>query len=1086
MILHNIIESSAKNPFIVFIFMFILTLGGLWGLKNIPLDAIPDLSDVQVIVFTEWPGRSPDIMEDQITYPIVTALLGAPKVKVVRGISMFGFSFVYVIFEDGTDMYWARSRVLEYMDEARSKLPGGVTPTLGPDATGVGWGFEYALVRDEEEIERLRKSVEDGKLAPEKFKKILDDLSPDKLRGFQDWYLKFWLKSVKGVSDVASVGGFVKQYQVTLNPGTLLQYKIPLQKVIQAIRKSNNEVGGRIVEFNGTEYIVRGRGYIKSTKDLYKVVVAHDMDGAPLLLEDIANISLGPEMRRGMTDLNGEGEVVGAIVVVRFGEDVLSVIERVKKKLKDLAERKSLPTGSKIVTTYDRSDLIMRAVETLKEKLIEESIIVSLVSIIFLFHFRSALVAILTLPLAIIISFMAMHFMGLSSNIMSLGGIAIAIGAMVDSAIVMVENAHKHLEHAPPGYNRKEVIIEAAKEVGRPLFFALLIITISFTPIFTLEGTEGKLFKPLAFTKTFAMFFASLISLTLVPILMVWLIKGKIMPEHKNPVNRFLIWAYQPIAHLTVHYRKTSMLIGLVIILVTIYPYLQLETEFMPPLDEGTLMFMPVTIPGMSIEQARKILQKQDKIIKEFPEVKWAFGKVGRADTATDPAPITMIETIVELKPKSEWREGYDLERLKNEMNKAVTIAGVSNSWTLPIKGRIDMLATGIRTNLGIKIFGDNLDKLQEVGLEMERKLKKIRGRTIDPKTGKLVSATRSIIADRIAKGGRYIDFDIKREAVARYGLNVEDVQDIIETAIGGKNIDTTIEGRERYPINVRYPRELRDSIEKLNRVLVLTPTGSQILLSDLADLKIVQGPAFLRSENGQLVEYVFVDVVESEKTVAKFVEEAEKLIKKEVHIPAGYTYMFSGTYESEVRYAKRIMIVAPLTLLMVIILLYFNLKSWPRIGIVLLAILLSLVGAFWLLHLLDYKLSAAVWVGIIALAGLDAEMGAVMLLYLDLAHDKWVKEGRMRSVKDLEEATLDGAVQRIRPKMMTVSAILFGLLPVMWSDQAGADVMKRIAAPMIGGVITSGVLSLLLYPSIYVWWRGRKEFKETESIEEG
>ncbi|HEO64903.1 MAG TPA: efflux RND transporter permease subunit, partial [Spirochaetes bacterium] len=588
------------------------------------------------------------------------------------------------------------------------------TPTLGPDATGVGWGFEYALVRDEKEIERLRKSVvseeemerlsqseKKGKLTQAEFGKILDNLSPYKLRGFQDWYLKFWLKSVKGVSDVASVGGFVKQYQVTLNPGTLLQYKIPLQKVIQAIRKSNNEVGGRIVEFNGAEYIVRGRGYIKSVKDLYKVVVAHDMDGAPLLLEDIANISLGPEMRRGMTDLNGEGEVTGAIVVVRFGEDVLSVIKRVKKKLKDLAERKSLPIGSKIVITYDRSDLIMRAVETLMEKLIEESIIVSLVSIVFLFHFRSALVAIITLPLAIIISFMAMHFMGLSSNIMSLGGIAIAIGAMVDSAIVMVENAHKHLEHAPPGYNRKEVIIEAAKEVGRPLFFALLIITISFTPIFTLEGAEGKLFKPLAFTKTFAMFFASLISLTLVPILMVWLIKGKIMPEHKNPVNRFLIWAYNPIAHLTVHYRKTSMLIGLVIVLITIYPILQLEREFMPPLDEGTLMFMPVTIPGMSIEQARQIVKKQDKIIKTFPEVKWAFGKVGRADTATDPAPITMIETIIELKPKSEWREGYDLERLKNEMDRAVAIPGVSNSWTLPIKGRIDMLATGIRTNLG-------------------------------------------------------------------------------------------------------------------------------------------------------------------------------------------------------------------------------------------------------------------------------------------------------------------------------------------------------------------------------------------------
>ncbi|MDH4128699.1 MAG: CusA/CzcA family heavy metal efflux RND transporter [Spirochaetota bacterium] len=1055
--LHKIISKSSKNPLMVVIMILGLTFGGLWGLKSIPLDAIPDLSDVQVIIFTKWQGRSPNIVEDQITYPIVSSMLSAPNVKTVRGISLFGLSFVYIIFKDGTDIYWARSRILEYMNEATAKLPEGVVPTLGPDATGVGWGFEYALVD-----KTNRKDP--GRLV--------------ELRSFQDWNLRYMLKSIPGVSDVASVGGFIKQYQVTLNPGTLLQYKIPIQKVIAAIRMSNNEVGGRVVEFNGREYMIRGKGYIRSIDDINKIVITSEKDGAPLLLENIAHVSIGPDIRRGVADLNGEGEVVGGIVIIRFGEDVLSVIDRVKKKINEYRDQGSLPGGVELVITYDRSNLIMKAIKTLTEKLVEESIIVSLVCFIFLFHFRSALVAIITLPLAIIISFLASHLIGISSNIMSLGGIAIAIGAMVDSAIVMVENAHKHLEHAPPNSNRETLIIDAAKEVGRPLFFALLIITISFLPIFSLEGEEGRLFKPLAFTKTFAMFFASFLSITLVPVLMLWLIRGKIMPEWKNPMNRLLMKLYNPIAKLTIHHRKTAIIIGFVLMLSTIPAYILLETEFMPPLNEGTIMYMPVTyIPGISIEEAKRLLIKMDKKFKKIPEVKWVFGKAGRAETPTDPAPLHMIETIIELKDKSEWRKGYDLGKIKRELKRAVKdFKGVYHYFDYPIKTRLDMLSTGLRAELGIKVFGDNPKLLEIIGLQIEKILKNIPGMTPS--------------VERVAEGGTYIDFNIKRDNILQYGLTVGEVQNIIETAIGGKNIDNTIEGRERYPINVRYPRGLRDNIETLNRVLVPTPSGAQIFLSELADLEITKGPMMIRSEGGKFVTYITVGVDSARKGITTYVKEADELIKKEIKKLKkkikgieSYEYVFSGQFQNWTRAKERLTLVIPITIFLIIVLLYFNIRSPQKITIVLMAVPFSLVGSFWLILALGYKLSVAVWVGIIALAGLDAETGVVMLLYLDLAYDKWKEEGKLNSIKDLEDSILEGAVKRIRPKIMTVSAILFGLLPVMWSDSTGSDVMKRIAAPMVGGVITSSILELLLYPSIYVLWKERSLKKSLKEI---
>jgi Cu(I)/Ag(I) efflux system membrane protein CusA/SilA len=1038
----KLIEYSAKNRFIIFILTFFAIAAGIWALKNTPLDAIPDLSDVQVIIYTEWAERSPTLVEDQVTYPIVTSLLAAPKVKVVRGFSFFGVSFVYVIFEDGTDIYWARTRVLEYMQGVSGKLPPGVTPTLGPDATGVGWGFEYALVDTT------------GK----------HDLS--QLRTLQDWYVRYWLQSVPGVAEVASIGGFVKQYQVLINPDTLNAFKIPIMAVADNIRKGNRDTGARILEFTGREYMVRGRGYIQSIADIEKIVVGADEKGTPILVKNIGKVVLGPDIRRGSAELDGTGEVVGGIVVVRFGVNSYDVIQRVKEKIKEITP--SLPKGVKIVTTYDRSDLIERSIANLKEKLIEECIIVSLVIVLFLFHFRSALVPILTLPIAILLSFVAMYYINLGSNIMSLGGIAIAIGAMVDAAIIMVENAHTRLEEwekEGKPIDRTELVIQAAKEVGRPLFFSLLIITVSFLPIFTLEAQEGRLFKPLAFTKTFAMFFAAFLSVTLAPVLMVILIRGKILPEEKNPINRFLIWVYQPVVHFALRWKKAMLVLALLAMAATVPVFMKLGSEFMPPLYEGTLFYMPTTLPGASITQVNQILQVQDKIIKSFPEVESVFGKAGRANSATDPAPLEMIETVINLKAEKDWRPGMTVEKLINELDKAVKLPGVSNAWTMPIKARTDMLSTGIRTPVGIKVLGPKLEEIQRIGEHLEMVLKDVPG-------------TRNIFAERVT-GGYYLDFNIRRDEIARYGLTVEEVEAVLETAIGGMTVTTTVEGRERFPVNIRYFRDFRSDLGPLKRVLVPTMSGAQIPLGQLVDLKLSTGTTLVRSEEGELAAYVFIDV--TDRDIGGYVKDLKKIVAEKVQIPPGYHLVWSGQYEYMERAKERLKIAIPLTLLIVFILLYFNTAHVGKVFIVLLAVPFSLIGAFWFIYLLGYHLSVAVWVGIIALAGVDAETGVIMLLYLDTAYEKWRKEGRMRSLKDLEEAISEGAVKRVRPKMMTVMAIIMGLLPIMWSHGAGADVMKRIAAPMIGGIVTSFVLELVIYPVIFEIWRGRGIKKDRE-----
>ncbi|MCX5917261.1 MAG: CusA/CzcA family heavy metal efflux RND transporter [Deltaproteobacteria bacterium] len=1031
----RLIEYSAKNRFIIFIFTFFAIAWGVWALKNTPLDAIPDLSDVQVIIYTEWAERSPTLIEDQVTYPIVTSLLAAPKVKVVRGFSFFGISFVYVIFEDGTDIYWARTRVLEYMQGVSAKLPPGVTPTLGPDATGVGWGFEYALVDTS------------GKY----------DLS--QLRTLQDWYVRYWLQSVPGVAEVASIGGFVKQYQVLINPDTLNAYRMPIMTVADNIRKGNRDTGARVLEFTGREYMVRGRGYIQSIADIENIVVGADERGTPILVRNIGKVVLGPDIRRGSAELDGTGEVVGGIVVVRFGVNSYDVIQRVKEKVKEISP--ALPKGVKIVTTYDRSDLIERSIANLKEKLIEESIIVSLVIILFLCHFRSALVPILTLPIAILLSFVGMYYINLGSNIMSLGGIAIAIGAMVDAAIIMVENAHTRLEEWERDgklIDRTELLIQAAKEVGRPLFFSLLIITVSFLPIFTLEAQEGRLFKPLAFTKTFAMFFAAFLSVTLAPVLMVILIRGKIIPEEKNPINRFLIWVYEPVLHFALRWKKAMLALALLAMLATVPVFLKLGSEFMPPLYEGTLFYMPTTLPGASITTANQMLQVQDKIIKSFPEVESVFGKAGRANSATDPAPLEMFETVINLKPEKNWRPGMTVEKLINELDQAVRMPGVSNAWTMPIKARTDMLSTGIRTPVGIKVLGPKLEEIQRIGEHLETVLKDVPG-------------TRNIFAERVT-GGYYLDFNIRREEIARYGLTVEDVEAVLETAIGGMTVTTTVEGRERYPVNIRYYRDFRSDLEPLKRVLVPTMGGAQIPLGQLVDLKLSSGTTLVRSEEGELAAYVFIDV--TGRDIGGYVTELKKIVAEKVQVPPGYHLVWSGQYEYMERAKERLKIVIPLTLLIVFILLYFNTAHVGKVFIVLLAVPFSLIGAFWCIYLLGYHLSVAVWVGIIALAGVDAETGVIMLLYLDNAYEKRKSRGRMDSLKDLQETISEGAVKRVRPKMMTVMAIIMGLLPIMWSHGAGADVMKRIAAPMIGGIVTSFILELVIYPVIFEMWKGR------------
>jgi Cu(I)/Ag(I) efflux system membrane protein CusA/SilA len=1062
-LLERIIEASARNFFLVFILVVFGIAGGIWALMRTPLDAIPDLSDVQVIVYTDWEGRSPDLVEDQITYPISTKFIAAPKVKFVRGESMFGKSFVYVIFEDGTDIYWARSRVIEYLNSVRGSLPEGVNPVIGPDATGVGWVYEYALV-DKTGKHNLAE-----------------------LRSFQDWHLRYALESVKGVAEVAPVGGFVKQYQVDLDPNKLAAYGIPLNEVADKIRRSNGDVGGKVFEVGSTEYYVRGRGYIKSIADIEDIPLK-TQSGTPVFVKNVGRVHLGPDLRRGVAELNGEGEVVGGIVVMRYGENALTVIDGINKKLEEI--KSSLPGGVEIVPTYDRSQLIKRSIATLREKLIEESIVVALVCLVFLWHIRSALVAIITLPIAILLSFIPMYWMGLTSNIMSLGGIAIAIGAMVDSAIIMVENAHKFLEHFreekgrdPTNAERIEVIIAAAKSVGRPLFFALLVITVSFIPVFSLEAQEGRLFKPLAYTKTFSMFFAALLGISLVPGLMLLFVRGKITPEAKNPINRFLIWIYQPAVNFVLRFRWLTIIVALLIMVVSVYPYKKLGKEFMPPLNEGDILFMPTAVPGMTVTEATKILQIQDRMLREFPEVETVFGKAGQAETPTDPAPLSMFETVVRLKPPEQWRPGMTWEKLIAEMNEKMKTPGMANIFWMPIQTRTEMLTTGFRSVLGIKVFGPDLGTIQDVAVQIEKTLSDFSG-------------TRSVFAERTT-GGYFLDFTPNREVAARYGLTVGDVNDIVESAIGGKTIATTVEGRERYPISVRYARDFREDLDALKRVLVPVPmteaeaaassampgqsagTGggskmAQIPISMLADISYKTGPPSIRNENGQLVGFVFVDITGDD--IQGYVDAASKRISETVKFPPGYYIQWAGQFEYLKSAEQKLKVVVPFTLLIIFVLIYLNTKSAIKTMIVLLAVPLSLVGAFWFLYFLGYNLSVAVWVGLIALAGLDAETGVIMLLYLDQAWDKFRAAGRMNSVSDLHAAIIEGAVQRIRPKIMTTCAILFGLLPIMWSPvmQSGADVMKRIAAPMIGGVVTSGILQLLLYPAIYSLWRKR------------
>jgi len=1026
----KLIEWSINNKFMVIILTLALIGGGIWALKNIPVDAQPDLSDVQVIIFTEYPGQGPQIVEDQVTYPMTTKMLSVPFAKVVRGYSFFGFSMVYIIFDDGTDIYWARSRVLEYLSSLQKDLPNGVAPTLGPDATGLGWVYQYVLQSDKRDLQELRS--------------------------IQDWFLRYELSALPGVSEVASIGGFVKQYQVNIDPNKLASFGIPLSKVKMAIKGSNNDVGGRLLEISEMEFMVRGLGYIKSKEDLKKIAIGYSpQTGTPIYLENVATIDIGPELRRGVAEWNGEGETVGGIIIMRYGENALEVINRVKERIEEL--KSSLPDDVQIITSYDRSELINAAIDNLKWTLIEESIIVSIIIIIFLLHVRSSLVAIFTIPTAVLASYIVMEYQGINANIMSLGGIAIAIGAMVDAAIVMVENAHTHIarENELPAEKRRPhwaTILASAKEVGPSIFYSLLVITVSFLPVFTLEQQEGRLFKPLAYTKTYSMAAAAILAVTIVPVLLGFFVRGKMRSEEQNPITKYLTKLYHPIVDFVMKQRWLVLGIALIVMVITYFPYSKLGSEFMPPLYEGDLLYMPTTLPGVSVTKAKEILQQTDRIIKTFPEVKTVFGKIGRAETATDPAPLSMIETTIQLKPRDQWRPGVTPESLVEEMNSAIQFPGLTNAWTMPIKTRIDMLATGIKTPVGIKIAGPDLNVLQKIGKEIEQVAKDIKG-------------TRSVYAERSA-GGNYVDFEINREAIARYGLTIDDVQDVIMSAIGGMNVTKTVEGLERYPVNLRYQRDYRENIEELRRVRVPIRRGGYVLLSELAELQIKKGPPAIKSENARPNAWVYIDLKDID--VGTYVENAKEIIAEKIKIPAGYSLIWSGQYEYMERSSKRLAMVIPITLLLVILLLYINTKSWIKTGIILLALPFSMVGAIWYLYIADFNISVAVWVGIIALLGVSAETGVVMLLYLDIAYDRFKKNGLLNSLTDLREAIFEGAVKRIRPKMMTVMTTMIGLFPIIIGTGIGSDVMKRIAAPMVGGIITSLIMELTLFPAIF------------------
>jgi Cu(I)/Ag(I) efflux system membrane protein CusA/SilA len=1029
--LRRIIEGSAANPFLVGLGLVALLVWGAYATREMPLDAIPDLSDVQVIVFTEFPGQAPQVVEDQVTYPLTTAMLSVPFAKVVRGYSFFGFSFVYVIFEDGTDLYWARSRVLEYLNFVSGRLPQGVTPTLGPDATGVGWVYEYALV------DRTGQH----------------DLAD--LRSIQDWYLRYELQTVPGVAEVASIGGFVRQYQVEVDPNALAAYGIPLPQVRKAIQRSNNDVGGRLIEMAESEFMVRGLGYIKSVEDLKSIAIGTDGRGTPVLLRDVASIHMGPELRRGLTELNGEGEVAAGVVVMRSGENALEVIHNVKEKLRTLEA--GLPDGVELVEVYDRSGLIERAVENLREKLVQEILIVALICVAFLFHLRSAFVAVLTLPLGVLISFVIMYQQGMTANIMSLGGVAIAIGAMVDAAVVMIENAHKHLERDEGKKPRARILIDAATEVGPALFFSLLIITVSFLPVFALQAQEGRLFRPLAFTKTYAMAGAAMLAITAVPMLMMWFVRGRIVPEARNPLNRLLLRAYAPVIRLVLR-RKVWVLAGAGLVLVaTLVPLRQLGSEFMPPLNEGDLLYMPTTLPGISVTKARELLQQTDRMIGEFPEVHHVFGKIGRAETATDPAPLSMIETTITLKPRDQWRPGMTIQKLIAELDAAVKVPGLTNAWTMPIKTRIDMLSTGIKTPVGIKVAGPDLAVLQDVGQRIEAILRNEPG-------------TLSVYAERVV-GGNYLDFEIDRREIARYGLTVGDVQDVIQSAIGGMNVTWTVEGLERYPVNLRYSRELRDNLTMLRRVLVSTPVGAQVPLSQLAKLEIRKGPPSIKSENARLNAWIYVDL--DGVDVGTWVGRARSTLADALELPPGYTITWSGQYEYMERAAKRLRVVVPITVGIIFLLLYLNFRKLSDALIVMLTLPFGLVGGVWLLWLLDYDLSVAVGVGFIALAGVSAELGVILLVFLEEAVSRFQREGRLRTRSDLLAAVREGAGLRLRPIMMTVTSTIAGLLPIMWGSGTGSETMRRIAAPMVGGLVSATVLTLVVIPVIFALVRG-------------